>query len=159
MTTRLTDDERTQIIDVLTETESVAETARRTGRSSSTVSRIGRDAGLDVAARANTKRACEANRADNAARRAELCSKLLDDAERLRLQLFAPAVVHSFGGRENTYAEHRLPEPTFADKRNIVASVRMLATTAVDLDRYDDRGEADYSDVDRWVVMMVGAAA
>ncbi|HEU5151516.1 MAG TPA: helix-turn-helix domain-containing protein [Iamia sp.] len=155
MSRPLTDADRKAILATYDECQSVNETARRTGRGASTVSRTLRAAGIEPAARARTKAACEAQSIDNAARRARLVSDLLGDAERLRRQLFKPCVVHNFGGRDNTYSEHRIPEPTFADKRAIVASVRMLATTIIDLEQHADRHtDGEYADVDAWLSAM-----
>lgn len=155
MSTPVTPDEHRAIIATLTETENVRETARIHGRGPSTISRIAKAEGIEPAARPRTKRARDAKRVDNASRRAALVSGLLDDAERLRSQLFAPTTVFNFGGKENTYAERVIPEPTFADKRHIAGAVRMLLTTAIDLERVDHQGE-DFGAVDAWLRSIVG---
>lgn len=153
----VTDAERAAIAAELAAGRSVREVARQFDRSASVVSKVGKQAGIDVAGRAQTKAATAAKQADLAARRAALASGLLDDAERLRAQLFAPCTVHSFGGRDNTYNEHDLPEPTFADKRAIVAAVRMASTTSMDLVRADTLNE-NYAMVDEWLRSMIGTA-
>ena len=65
-----------------------------------------------------------------ATRKSELASALLDDAERLRSQLFAPVVVKkvvtvSTGQGYSTaeVVEVDLTEPTFADKKLIVTAI------------------------------------
>lgn len=139
---RITPEERATIIAVLTETENVSETARRTGRSTSAVSRLATAEGINVAQRPRTKRACESTKLDNAARRAQLAADLLADAQQLRAQLFKPAMAHNFGGKDNTFEEHEIPQPTFADQRNIMAACRLASTTSMDLERVDGSDDA-----------------
>lgn len=131
--------------------------ARALGRSGRTVSRIAAEQvppltferGEQVAA------ATEARKADAKARRAELQLKLLDDAERLRAQLFAPAHAFNFGGRDNTLNETVLSEPTYADKRNIVQAVAAAITTSIKIDEHD-RTMDNPSEVDAWLDAMRG---
>ena len=66
-------------------------------------------------------------------RRNELADRLIDDAERLRVQLFAPVTVKKVvvlpvgnGQSEAEIVEVELTEPTFADKRLIVASIAQV---------------------------------
>ncbi len=156
MSRRITDDERQTIIDAIRAGTPRNQIARNTGRSPGTITNIARAAGItDAFDRSATKRACEASRADNASRRAALVSGLLDDAERLRSQLFAPTTVFNFGGRDNTYEERVIREPTFADKRHIMAAVRLAATTARDLELVD-QDEGGFSAVDQWLRGMIG---
>jgi hypothetical protein len=117
--------------------------AREIGRSTWTVTKLGRELGLDWD-RAATAAATAARVVDAKARRAQLALDLLGDAERLRRQLWEPCVVHAFGGKENTYAEHVVSEPPFADKRNIMASVQLAANTSARLVEQDsDDGATD----------------
>ncbi|MBS1836223.1 MAG: helix-turn-helix domain-containing protein [Actinobacteria bacterium] len=140
--TRLTDDERRNIIDILTETENVAETARRTGRSASTVSLLGRQHGINVAARTRTARACEAAKLDAAARRATLALGFLDDAERLRAQLFAPMVVTELAGKIAAHVQTEVTEPSPSDKRALMNAATSAARSAMELDRHDRTPDA-----------------
>ena len=115
--------------------------AREVGLSGSTVSGIIRDAGASFA-RTATAEATEAARVDAAARRAELSLALLEDAHRLRAQLWQPCTVGAFGGRDNVWTETRLDEPTFADKRAILAAVGNAVRDHVKLEQVDADGGA-----------------
>lgn len=78
--------------------------------------------------RSKIQAATEARLADLAERRSLLAEDLQEDAEKLRAQLWQPAIIFSFGGKENTYAEEHVPEPPSADKRALMAT----AATAID---------------------------
>lgn len=77
----VTDEERDAILATLAETENVRETARRHGRGEATVSRIAKAAGVEPAARARTRNATEAKKADNAARIEALLGQAISAAE------------------------------------------------------------------------------
>lgn len=116
---------------------SVRAMADELGRSKTSVARRLKHHGLSNATRTQTHAATAARLADARARRATLRSDLLGDAERLRAQLWKPTVVFNFGGKENTYEEHTLPEPPFADKQRITTSVSTLIGTIERLDKMD----------------------
>lgn len=101
--------------------------AKELGRSSSAVSRRSKVIGL-LWDRSKTRVATEANLADNKSRRAAIEAGLLDDVQRLRGQMFAPCKAFNFGGKDNTYAEVALEQPTFVDQLKIMQA----ATIAVD---------------------------
>lgn len=113
------------------------EIARRMHRSGKTISRIATELGLTFDRGAEVQAATEARKADAKARRAALSLALLEDAERLRVQMWQPAKAFNFGGKDNTYAETTLEQPTFADKRNITQAVGVLVERSVRLDEYD----------------------
>jgi transposase-like protein len=94
-------------------------------------------AGVRTVRTARTREATEARAVDLKASRQELAALLLADAHKLRKQLWEPAVVHAFGGKDNTYEEHQLEEPTFTDKKNIISAVSTAMTTVVKLDAVD----------------------
>lgn len=95
-------------------------------------------------ARANhTAAATAAKTQDAKARRAEIMNGLLDDAQRLRAQLFAPAVVYSFGGKENTYAERHVPEPPTRDKRDLMNAISLALNASLRLDDHDRGTDVD----------------
>jgi AraC-like DNA-binding protein len=100
--------------------------AREAGVSPSTVSKVCNEAGLTFD-RTKTMVATQALVADAKHRRAELAEHLLDDADRLRRQLWEPAKAFSFGGRDNTYNEVELDKPTFADQLKILQAVDVAA--------------------------------
>lgn len=116
--------------------------AREVGLSGSTVSGIIRDAPDVSFDRTATAEATEAARVDAASRRAELSAALLEDAHRLRAQLWQPARHGSFGGKENVWSEVTLDEPTFADKRAILAAVGNAVRDHVKLEQVDADGGA-----------------
>lgn len=131
------------------------EIMRRTGRSGRTVSRIADEHGLSFERGEMVRAATEAKKIDAKAKRAALADKLLDDAERLRLQLWLPAHVYNFGGKENTYEEATIDRPTFADQRNIIQAISVAANASLKLDEYD-RADGDLTGLDAWLAHMTG---
>jgi hypothetical protein len=87
--------------------------------------------------RSRTHVATAAKVADAKGRRAALQLNLLEDAERLREQLWRPSLAYNFGGKDNTYAEHQLPEPAFADKLKIMQAVGIAVDRSLKLDVHD----------------------
>lgn len=112
------------------------EIAKILGRSGSTISKAAEKLGLSFN-REMVKAATAAKVADAKARRAELMHGLLDDAQRLREQLFAPSVIHSFGGKDHTYLQKPVDEPVFKDKRDIMQSVSIAITASLRIDDHD----------------------
>lgn len=133
------------------------EIARRLGRSGQTVSKIAASLGLDFDREA-ARVATEARVIDARARRAELAFKLLDDAERMRQQLFARATVYNFGGRDNTFEQAEISQPSFRDKQSIMAAIGIAVEKSVRLDEYDNASGAP-SDVDAWLDAVDGSDA
>lgn len=113
------------------------EIARRLGVSVGSVTRHAPAGSFD---RSMTAEAVKARQIDMAARRAELAGNLLADAERLREQLWEPALVYAFGGKDNTYEDHTLEEPSFADKRAIISSVSTAMAAHLRLVDHDSDG-------------------
>lgn len=115
---------------------SITEQAKRLKTSRTTVAR--RRAALGIESdRTQTAAANEARRVDAKARRTAIAEGLLDDAEKLRAQLFAPTVAFNFGGKDNTYEEHHLDEPTFTDKLKIVQAVGVAVDRHIKLVEHD----------------------
>ncbi|TDC81893.1 helix-turn-helix domain-containing protein [Micromonospora sp. KC606] len=112
------------------------EIARRINRSGRTVSRIADELGLDFE-RTRTRAATEAKVVDARAKRAALANDLLDDAARLRQQLWEPAHYVDHGGKEYDRVDWTMNEPTFADKLKIMQAVGIAADKSVRLDEYD----------------------
>ena len=127
----LTTDERQAILDTFHDTDNVRETAKRHGRSPSTVSEIISKAGLIPSGRSQTKTACDARRVDTAARIEVLKSDILDDVRRLRVALWEPCVekkalvvsdgVHA--GAHVEIVEIHYDRPPFSDQQRIMTSV------------------------------------
>lgn len=115
--------------------------ARELGRGPATISRQARKLGLSFD-RASTATATEARVIDLAARRARAAEAQADIAERLQGQVFAPAKMHSIGGRDNIHTEHDLDEPLFHDKLELVRATQVAWTTSMKLTEFS-AGEAD----------------
>lgn len=128
------------------------EIARQLRRSGKTISEIAAKLGLTFE-RTRTRAATEAKRDDARAKRAALALDLLDDAARLRQQLWQPAHYVDHGGKEYDRVDWTLNEPTFADKQRILSSVGIAVDRAVKLDQYD-RADASVSGVDAWLDHM-----
>lgn len=110
---------------------------RATGWSGRFVSDHAKAIGLTFDRAKLTAVATEAKKADAKQLRAELALNLLQDAERLRQQLFARTITFSIGGKENIYTEHAIPEPTFGDKRALMSAIGTAVDKAVLIDKYD----------------------
>ncbi|MGH3942488.1 MAG: helix-turn-helix domain-containing protein [Pseudonocardiaceae bacterium] len=110
--------------------------AREIGRSVGSVTKLAREQGL-VFDRAATVAATAAAVADARARRAALMHALLDDAGRLREQLFAPCTLRNAGGKDNTWAVLEVEQPPFADQLKIVQATVTAADASMRLDRHD----------------------
>jgi IS30 family transposase len=150
----LTDAERQQIRDLHANGHGCNDIARQLGRDRSTISRAANDMGLSFD-RTQTKAATEARVADTKAKRALLADQLLDDALRLRTQLWEPALVFNFGGRDNTYAERTIDRPDFAGQEKILRSLAVAVdkhARLIELDR-DPEGLAA---VDAWLRGITG---
>lgn len=95
--------------------------AREIGRAQRTVSVIAAELDLvfDVSM---TEDATRHRVAQLAERRAILAEALQGDAERLTEQMWQPAVVFNFGGKENSYNEREVNEPPTGDKKNLMAA-------------------------------------
>lgn len=81
--------------------------AKRLGVAPSTISRWAAREGLTFD-RAQTAAAVKAHTVDLAAARIALAEKMLARSNELLDSLDKPYIVHNFGGRDNTYAEHTL---------------------------------------------------
>lgn len=152
----LPDEDRLKILELHAAGVGRNEIAKRVSRGVATVTRVVHAAGGSFD-RAATREAVEAAKTDAKLRRAQLALDLLDDAQRLREQLFEPAVVFNFGGKDNTYEERTVDEPTFTDKRNILQAVSTAANAAMKLDQHD-REDGAMSAVDAWIEATSGNA-
>lgn len=101
--------------------------------------------------RTKTAAATQARVLDAKARRAALQLALLEDAERLRQQLFAPCTAYNFGGRDNTYNEHPLEQPAFADQ------LRIMQAAGAAIDRSVRLAEVDSSEASEGTRSMLAA--
>lgn len=138
----ITDAERQRIAELHAAGKSRNDIATEIGRSAAVVSKVAGQLGLSFD-RSATKAATAAKVADARAKRAEEMQALLDDARRLRLQLFAPCVVHSFGGKDNTYNERHVEQPPFADQAKIMQAYNLAISNSLRLDQHDGDGSAE----------------
>lgn len=124
-----TDEESTRLTELHAAGKSLSFIAELMDRSKDTISRHSERLGLSFS-RAETAKAAEAKHIDNKARRALLESRLLTEAEKVIEQLWTPAIVYSFGGQFNEYAEHELDKPTFSDQKAIMQTASTAITAS-----------------------------
>lgn len=133
-----------QLRDLAAQAASVRDMAADLGCSKSTIQRrldkLGIHGGGD---RTQTAAATQANAIDARARRSSLQLALLDDAARLREQLWQKALVFNFGGRDNTYEERTLDKPTFGDQLKIMQAAGAAIDRALKLDLHDSGAGAE----------------
>lgn len=110
---------------------------KKLGIPKGTVTRWAKETGVETVSVSITRAGTEAAAAYAKRRRAELAALLLDDAHKLRAQLWQPARLVSFGGKDNTLAETTLDEPLFVDKKNILGAVGIAVDRVVKLEDYD----------------------
>lgn len=132
--------------------------AKQLRRSGHTISRLAVELGLsfDRGADPHLREITETRKADGRARRAALAEALLADAEKLRQQLFAAANVHNFGGKDNTFEQAVIDQPTFRDQRDIMHAIGLAVDRALKIDAYDRIDESG-SAVDAWIAAMTGS--
>jgi len=110
---------------------------KKLGIPKGTVTRWAKETGVETVSVSATRAGTEAASVYAKARRVELATLLLEDAHRLRKQLWEPTVAFAFGGKDNTYEEQQIPEPTFVDKKNILGAVGIAVDRVVKLEDYD----------------------
>lgn len=130
--------------------------AKEAGVSVGSVTNICKKAGLDFD-RTHTRAAVAAHAIDMKAARQQLMFDLMGDAQRLRQQLWQPAKVISFGGKDNTLAETTLDEPQFVDKKNILSAVGIAVDRVVKLEAIDASSQ-ELTAVDAWLNHMTAGA-
>ncbi len=117
--------------------------AREVGRPGSVVTGICQALGLTFD-RAATKVAVAARKTEAAAVRSELELQLLDDAQRLRAQIWQPHEYIDHGGKDFTKVTWTQPEPSPVDKLKLMQAAGAAIDRSVklgDLDK-DDEVEA-----------------
>ncbi|GAA1026854.1 hypothetical protein GCM10009557_06040 [Virgisporangium ochraceum] len=131
------DEDRAQVARLHGEGLSRNEIARRIGRSGRTVSRLAKELGLTFERGEQVQAATQAKVIDAKARRAALALALLEDAERLRKSLWESCTVYNFGGKDNTFNQALIAQPSFRDQRDIMMAVSVAAERSMKLDEYD----------------------
>ncbi|WP_336874448.1 helix-turn-helix domain-containing protein [Rhodococcus qingshengii] len=124
-----TDEESARLTELHAAGKSLNFIATDMQRSKETIGRHSERLGLSFD-RTATAKAAEAVHVDNKARRALLESRLLTEAEKVIEQLWTPAIVYSFGGQFNEYAEHELDKPTFSDQKAIMQTASTAITAS-----------------------------
>lgn len=127
----------------LYETHGPTAVQKKLGIPKGTVTRWAKRDGLETVSVERTRAATQAAAVYSKARRDELKALLLDDAHRLREQLWKPTKVINFGGKDNTLASTILDEPLFADKKNIMSSVSIAVGSAMKIDQADNDNGSD----------------
>lgn len=143
MPKRITDQDRQAVLDLHAAGTARNQIVRETGVSAGTVTKIIHDAGGNFNRQA-TKDATEARRADLAKRRADLMEVLVDDAFRLRAQVWQPHTYFEWGGKNHTYAEKLAAEPMPADKLKLMQAAGAAIDRSIKIDQYakDDGSES-----------------
>lgn len=139
----LTDDEVDRIRDLHARGYGRNAIARELGRSGGAVSKWCEDLGLDFN-RESTKVAVAARKTEAAALRSELELQLLDDAQRLRSQMWQPHEYIAHGGKDFDEARWTQDEPSPVDKLKLMQAAGIAVDRSVklgDLDK-DDEVEA-----------------
>lgn len=157
---RLTDSERERIATLLLDGKSYGSIAKETGRSVGAISRVAKSLGHTASgsAAARTEKAREARKAFSAERRAEQMEELSAEFDRLVADMRTETRVFNFGGKNNTYREHKLTEPPNEAKRALMQSARDAMRTMLDVDRHDNKADDGASAVDAWLRDIVGEA-
>lgn len=130
------------------------EIARRIGRGTRTVSNHCARMNL-VFENTATEAATAARNAQLAEKRSILADALIDDALRLTEQMWQPAKVFNFGGKDNTYEDKDVPEPPAADKRALMTAATAAAAQSLRLVPPETETEG-MAAVDQWLRGMMG---
>lgn len=138
----VTDEERAAIREMHAQGVGRNEMCKRLGRGGRTISRVAAELGLSFDRSGSLAVATAVKKADAAERRARLQVNMLEAAEMLLEQMFQPARVYSFGGKENEYNERQHDEPPFRDKRDIASALTALVGSSTRLAEFD-RGAGD----------------
>jgi len=159
MPARLSDEERQHIIDLLSTGKGCNEIAKEVGRCSDTVSRIARAHGHvwpEGAGNMKLARAHEMRKAYSAEWRADFAKRLAAKCDDLLKEMDAECIVYSFGGKENTYAEHVLKSPPHADRLKLTQAIRLNVQSILDIARHDTDGGMGLPAVDEWLATVRG---
>lgn len=158
MPRRLDDTKRAAILtDIKTGAKPRNQIARDHGVSPSTVTGIARDAGLDTAFdRSAVESATRAKVADNAARRAQIVSDLLDDVQRFRKRAWSayPVVASGPDGPEVI----NLPKPPLRDAQAAYTSIGICMDKSMAVEKHDKPGEDSTSGMLVDLAEKLGAA-
>jgi transposase-like protein len=152
---------RAAILEELGKGHKLAQIARRHGVSPSAVKAIRISAGLQPLptdeAKANAAQARAVMMLETKRRRDAMEMKLIETAERLHGQLFAPTKVYAFGGKDYGYVDEDVDEPDFKAKQAIMISIGIALDKAMQLNKYNAEGSAAASAAIIELVDFLGA--
>jgi|SRR5699024_3537312 len=115
--------------------------AAKLGIPAPTISRWAKARGVSTVTNSSTSAAVEARSRQLKQRRMDLAEQLLEDAHRLRMQLWEPTTVVNFGGKDNTFAEADINEPLFADKKHIMSAAGIAIDRVIKIEQMDEAKE------------------
>lgn len=133
MSEPVTDEEREQIRALHARGMGRNEIARAIGRGTRTVSVQAVKLGLVFDNAEMTEVATRNRKAQLAVRRMELAEALQEDAERLTEQMWEPAKIYSFGGKDNTYEDRDVDEPPADAKKALMGAAGMAIDRSLKL--------------------------
>lgn len=143
MPNRMAPERRAAILrDIRAGGKSRNEIARSHGVAASTVGKIAADEGItDAFDRTHALKGARAKAVDNRAKRAQLESDLLDDAQKLRKRAWSPYTVVVSGpeGAETVTLE----EPPLQDVRAAYTSIGIIVDKSVAIERHDSGDDAE----------------
>ena len=70
--------------------------------------------------------------------------------------LHEKCIAHNFGGKNNSFAEHEIEEPTFRDKQAIMTSVAIAIDKSLKLEQHDASDDENKAAVDKWLAAVTG---
>lgn len=150
----ITEAERRRIAELHAAGVSRNEIAVEVGRSTGAVSKVAAQLGLSFD-RSAVQAATAARVVDAKAKRAALLLDLLDDATRLRQQIWQPHVYIDHGGRDFTEARWTQAEPTSADKLKLMQAAGIAVDKSMRLEQHDSDTQG-LAAVDAWLRDMMG---
>jgi hypothetical protein len=131
--TPVTDEDRQAVADMHAAGLGRNEIARQLKRSGRTISLIAIDLGLTFDNAEMTQVATKVRQADLAEKRTILAEALIDDALRLTEQMWQPAKIYNFGGKDNEYNERPVDEPPADAKRALMLAAGQAVQRSVQL--------------------------
>ncbi|GFH36621.1 helix-turn-helix domain-containing protein [Streptomyces pacificus] len=131
--------------------------ARALKRSGRTISKIADELDLTFDRADEVRAATEVRQADLAALRAKLALDLTYDAMKVREQMWSETVVYNFGGKDNTYSQHRFDEAPADVKRSLSTTLGVLVEKSLKLSPPENDVEG-LAAVDAWLKGMMGGS-
>jgi hypothetical protein len=140
----------------LFQTVGTSAASRETGIPRGTIGRWASKLGVKSKRCYMMREAVETAKMDDAAKRAALRSRLLDEASDLLDRLHKPCQAYNFGGKDNTFAESKLEEPDFKGKKDLMTAAAIAIDKSLVLEKHDSDDKDDRAAVDAWLQMVRG---